>query len=95
MEVGIHMLDPILHVYVHCRNWIIRLFISGDYEFLCVIYGLSGASGRSKNVQQHIIIIHSHISQENTAAYGVSYPLMTFTFLSMSVVLVMLDLWNP
>ena len=34
----------------------VRLFLSGDYEFLCRMYGLSGASGvtssliRSNNV---------------------------------------------
>ena len=27
------------------RNYQIRLFVWGDYEFLCHIYGISGASG--------------------------------------------------
>ena len=27
-------------------DWTIRVFFSGDYEFLCSMYGLSGASGK-------------------------------------------------
>ena len=30
--------------FIH-RDWKIKLFSSGDYEFLCVMYGLTGASG--------------------------------------------------
>ena len=29
----------------NCRGRKISLFLSGDYEFLCKVYGLSGASG--------------------------------------------------
>ena len=30
---------------MHTRERQISLFLSGDYEFLCKVYGLSGASG--------------------------------------------------
>ena len=29
------------------RNRKIRMFMSGDYEFLCSIYGITGANGKS------------------------------------------------
>ena len=31
-----------------------RLFLSGDYEFLCRMYGLSGASGQQTDIHVHI-----------------------------------------
>ena len=32
--------------YCYCyRGYNIRVFLSGDYEFLCALYGHSGASG--------------------------------------------------
>jgi len=34
----------------HYRGKRIGIFISGDYEFLCNIYGLSGASGEPKQM---------------------------------------------
>ena len=34
------------------------MFLSGDYEFLCHMYGLSGASGK----QQKIIVIDNQLS---------------------------------
>ena len=27
------------------KEFTLKLFLSGDYEFLCTIYGLSGATG--------------------------------------------------
>ena len=36
------------YIYMHmptCRDKTIRLFFSGDYEFITAVYGLSGASG--------------------------------------------------
>ena len=36
----------VICTHIKCREWKVRVFISGDYEFLCLIYGLSGASGR-------------------------------------------------
>ena len=30
---------------LYFRDWTIQLYFSGDYEFLCTMYGLSGASG--------------------------------------------------
>ena len=45
------------------------LFLSGDYEFLCRVYGLSGASG---NVHIHISTLYNCNSpiQGGTAACG-------------------------
>ena len=31
----------------------IRVFFSGDYEFLCRMYGLSGASGEKHGDKKH------------------------------------------
>ena len=28
------------------RNKLVRVFMFGDYEFLCAIYGITGANGR-------------------------------------------------
>ena len=28
-----------------CREYTIKVFVCGDYEFLCRMYGLSGAAG--------------------------------------------------
>ena len=36
----------LMNLYKQFRDWTIQLFFTGDYEFLCVMYGLSGASGR-------------------------------------------------
>ena len=44
-----------LNMYKH-RDWTIRVFFSGDYEFLTAMYGLSGASGKTikfSNLQSH------------------------------------------
>ena len=38
-------LTMITFVYNICRGKKVRVFICGDYEFLCKLYGLSGASG--------------------------------------------------
>ncbi len=35
------------------RGKTIRVFLSGDYEFLCNIFGLSGASGKTNNLNIH------------------------------------------
>ena len=32
-------------VYNFCRQYKLRVFVCGDYEFLSRMYGLSGASG--------------------------------------------------
>ena len=37
--------NNVLLLYVY-RGYNIRVFMSGDYEFLCALYGISGASGR-------------------------------------------------
>ena len=31
---------------MHYRTWKLKLFLFGDYAFLCAIFGLSGASGK-------------------------------------------------
>ena len=42
--IPIMLLTPsLLYVY---RGYNIRFFMSGDYEFLCALYGTSGASGK-------------------------------------------------
>lgn len=55
---------------VKWRDHSFRIFLNGDYQFLCLLYGLSGASGMHyKRAQyKHIIIA---CTQENTAACGV------------------------
>ena len=35
-----------IHNLMHNSGRRIRLFMAGDYEFLCRLYGLSGASGK-------------------------------------------------
>jgi hypothetical protein len=43
-----------LHSYTTtCRQHSLRIFMSGDYEFLCKMYGLSGASGTDTE-EKHI-----------------------------------------
>ena len=32
----------------------IRVFLTGDYEFLCRMYGLSGASGKITNLKKEL-----------------------------------------
>ena len=34
------------HIFIYCRGYTVRLFMTGDYEFLTRMYGLSGASGK-------------------------------------------------
>ncbi len=36
-----------VHVYIY-RDYKFHIFMSGDYEFLTSMYGLSGASGKHK-----------------------------------------------
>jgi len=50
--VHLHICKPHMTVAIHCpyRNssgdqFTTEVFLSGDYEFLCHMYGLSGASG--------------------------------------------------
>ena len=47
MEVGdytrLQMTVTATHV---CRDYTMRVFVTGDYEFLTRSYGLSGASGK-------------------------------------------------
>ena len=51
MGVNINLyIQTNVHTCVHCmysfdRGKRIRVFLSGDYEFLTRVYGLSGASG--------------------------------------------------
>ncbi len=35
----------VLHVYEYCREKKLCVFLSGDYEFECILYGLTGAQG--------------------------------------------------
>ena len=57
------------HTCTHTRGKRIRVFLSGDYEFLTRMYGLSGASGRSfLDIQINV----QHIpKQDVTSACGV------------------------
>ena len=61
-----------------------RLFLFGDYEFECRMYGITGAQGRSVyaiNVQYMYMFINSNTDkcactftfQDGTHAYGASY----------------------
>lgn len=42
-----------IHSSILLRDWKIRLFFSGDYEFLPAVYGLSGASGKGSFLLCH------------------------------------------
>ena len=48
-------------------------FFSGDYEYLCKMYGLSGASGRTQDLNL-IIAHHQMILQGVTVACGAPFP---------------------
>ena len=41
--LGMRRIKAIMHNF--CRQYKLRVFLCGDYEFLCRMYGLSGASG--------------------------------------------------
>ena len=38
------------------RDWVTLLFFAGDYELLCTMYGLSGASGKNENKFEYLHI---------------------------------------
>lgn len=44
-------------------EWNIKIFLSGDYEYLCKMYGLSGASGKTKDLNlipaNHQVILYT------------------------------------
>lgn len=44
-----------------CSGRTTRLFLSGDYEFLCRMYGLSGASGMQISASLHSMYKHTSI----------------------------------
>ena len=54
-------------------EWNIKIFFSGDYEYLCKMYGLSGASGRTQDLNL-IIAHHQMILQGVTVACGAPFP---------------------
>ena len=43
-------LNNIIYIMLQHSEWNIKIFLSGDYEYLCKMYGLSGASGKTKNL---------------------------------------------
>ena len=49
-----------------CRDWTFRVFFSGDYEFLCAMYGLSGASGKlGNNYYYKVLCTHQTAGRHN------------------------------
>ena len=65
------MCNCALHNYAqHFRGKKIRLFVFGDYEFLCKMYGISGASGRT------IQMINAHQSISNISCRTPLLPLL-------------------
>ena len=48
MEVSLdHMPECVMPLlYTILREYNIRIFMFGDYQFLCYMYGISGASGQ-------------------------------------------------
>ena len=47
MEVRICLVMLVNNTSLHnCKQYTIKIFICGDFEFLSKMYGLSGASGR-------------------------------------------------
>ncbi len=57
----------------------VRLFLSGDYEFLCRLYGLSGASGNAFSSLKHLtgIMYLVMVVQVDTIVYGASSSVVT------------------
>ena len=57
-----------MYITLH-SEWSIKIFFSGDYEYLCRMYGLSGASGKiqelkfSNSLPSNHQIIHIRASQ--------------------------------
>ena len=47
MEVRKACILFIRKLFIYTRDYKFKLFLSGDYEFLSRIYGLSGASGKN------------------------------------------------
>lgn len=41
------------------KEFTFQLFISGDYEFLCYMYGLSGSSGTYFSQYLHVEVVES------------------------------------
>ena len=46
MKTDLYQINYFKFRYSIGKEFSIRVFLSGDYEFLCHMYGLSGASGR-------------------------------------------------
>ena len=57
---------------------------SGDYEYLCRMYGLSGTSGKGKIQALNIIVTayHQMILQDVTVACGALFPAASSRYLS-------------
>ena len=64
MYMHMYMYDVYTCTYSGCS---VRVFLSGDYEYLCRMYGLSGASGNGKAIYSTRIV------------FIVSYPDQTFS----------------
>ena len=54
-----------------------RVFFSGDYELLCTMYGLSGASGKLKHSYLYYNVMHSSKFQEGTTVCGALFETLT------------------
>lgn len=52
------------------QRYTIKVFQSGDYEYLCHMYGLSGASGKAKGGKLNIHTLKIINLQVGIAAYG-------------------------
>lgn len=57
-------------IYDYYRQYTIKVFLCGDYEFLCRMHGISGASGVHVYDDMHIIMYLEHMYQGDILAYG-------------------------
>ena len=79
MEVKIkyYSISIVVSKQTTCRDWMFRVFFSGDYELLCTMYGLSGASGKLKHSYLYYNVMHSSKFQEGTTVCGTLFETLT------------------
>ena len=44
-------------ISIHFREYKIRTFMFSDYELMCTLYGISGASGKNKITQWEVRLV--------------------------------------
>ena len=49
-KILIHVTQEIMTLFHFLRGKSLRIFVSGDYEVLCRLYGITGATSRNKSI---------------------------------------------